>query len=230
MKDMVVRDDASTSSTEPVSAFGEPAIKTAFPPDVRQFCIYLSWAWWVGLAFFSVYPTTNWLTSLRSSPFHLYAPAELEIPFVPQFVWGYFSMYVLFVMPPFFLHATQLPVLGKQLIVGTLVSGLLFLLLPAELGFARTVPADAPYAGIYATMFGVDRPYNLVPSLHVVFSAAIALACADVARPAARAGLHCWLVLIVASTIFIHQHHVLDIAAAFVLVFLLRRRYEVTYA
>jgi len=224
---MVVRDDASA---ELVAALGESASKTPFPPDVRQFRTYLSWAWWVGLAFFSVYPTTNWLASLRSSPFHVYVPAELEIPFVPQFVWGYLSMYVLFVMPPFFLHAAQLPVLGKQLIAGTLVSGLLFLLLPAELGFVRTVPADPPYAGIYAAMFGVDRPYNLIPSLHVVFSAAIALACADVARPAARAGLRCWLALIAVSTIFVHQHHVLDVTAAFVLVFLLRRRYEVTHA
>jgi len=199
-------------------------------PEGGRVGTYLFWAWWVGVAFFAVYPTMNWLTSLRSSPLRLYVPAELDVPFVPQFVWAYFSMYVLFVMPPFFLGAAQLPALGKQLVAGTLASGLLFLLFPAELGFVRTVPTDAPYAGIYAAMFGVDRPYNLVPSLHIVFSTAIALACADVARPAARAALLGWLAVIATSTIFVHQHHVLDVAAAFVLVIFLRRRYEVTHA
>jgi membrane-associated phospholipid phosphatase len=224
---MFARDDASAKFE---GAGGEFAIKTPFPSDGSQFRTYLFWAWWAGMAFFAVYPTTNWLTSLRPSPFHLYVLAELDVPFVPQFVWAYLSMYVLFVIPPFVLRASQMPALGKQLIAGTLISGLLFLLLPAELGFVRTVPIDAPYAGIYAAMFGVDRPYNLVPSLHVVFSTAIALACADVASPAARAVLLGWLALIAASTIFVHQHHVLDVAAAFVLVFLLRHRYEVTYA
>jgi len=199
-------------------------------PDGRRVQTYLLWAGWVGVAFFAVYPTLNWLTSLRSSPFHLYVPAELDVPFVPQFVWAYFSMYLLFAMPPFFIQAEQLPALGKQLIAGTLASGLLFLLFPAELGFARTIPAETPYAGIYAAMFGVDRPYNLVPSLHVVFSTAIALACADVAKPGARVVLLGWLAVIATSTVLVHQHHVLDVAAAFLLVFLLRRRYEVTHA
>ena len=191
---------------------------------------YLIWSGWVGAAFFAVYPTMNWLASRRSSPFHLYLPAELEVPFVPQFIWAYLSMYVLFVVPPLFLQAAQMRALGKQLIAGTLVSGLLFLLFPAQLGFERTVPAAPPYAGIYAAIFSVDRPYNLVPSLHIVFSAAIALACADAAKPAARAVLRGWLAVITASTILVHQHHVLDVAAALVIVILLRRRFEVTHA
>ena len=191
---------------------------------------YLAWAWWVGVAFFAVYPTLNWLTSLRSSPFRLYVSAELAVPFMPQLVWIYLSMYLLFLFPPFFLTSTQLPALGKQLIAGTIISGLFFLLFPAELGFARSLPENSPYAGLFAAMFEVDRPYNLVPSLHVVFSAAIALACADVARPVARTLLLGWLGAIAVSTILVHQHHVLDVASALVLVFLLRRRYEVIHA
>lgn len=165
----------------------------------------------------------NWLTSLRARPWHLYLPAELAIPFVPQLVWAYLSMYLLFPLPLFVLPQERMPTLGKQLIAGALVSAALFLLLPAELGFPRAVPAAAPYGAIFAGVFRVDRPYNLVPSLHVIFSAAIALACADAVRRPARAALLAWLAVIVASTVLIHQHHLLDVGAALAVVFVLRR-------
>jgi hypothetical protein len=171
----------------------------------------------------------NWLTSLRAQRLHLYVPAELAVPLIPQFIWAYLSLYVLFLAPPFFLPVARMPSLGRQLIAGTLASGLLFLLLPAELGFVRTVPADKPYAAVYAAIFSVDRPHNLVPSLHIVYAAAIALACADVAGPLARGALFAWLAILSAATLFVHQHHVVDLASAFALVFILRRRYGVSH-
>lgn len=189
--------------------------------------IYLMWSFWVGVAFFGLYPAMNWLTSLRRAPWHLYIPAELRIPFVPQFIWAYLSMYLLFALPLFFIPAERMPPLGKQLIAGCVVSAIVFLVLPAELGFARQLPSAAPYTAMYARVFSIDRPYNLVPSLHVIFSCAIALACADFARPLARMAILAWLAVIVASTVLVHQHHLIDLAAAFVIVYGLRRRYEV---
>ena len=187
---------------------------------------YLVWSFWVGVAFFSIYPAMNWLTSLRARPWHLYMPAELAIPFVPQFVWAYFSMNILFLLPLFVLPASRMPALGKQLIAGSLISAICFLLLPAELGFVRQLPGRAPYDAIFAGVFSVDRPYNLVPSLHVIFSAAIALACADVLRPAARVALLAWLTAIVASTVLVHQHHLIDVGAALAIVVVLRRSFH----
>jgi membrane-associated phospholipid phosphatase len=139
-------------------------------------------------------------------------------------------MYALFLMPLFLLPSARMPALGKQLVAGTLVSGLLFLLFPAKLGFARVLPRDPFYADIYAMMFRVDQPHNLVPSLHLVFSGAIALACAEAAGPAVRAALLGWLAAISVSTLLVHQHHVLDLAAAFVLVHILRYTFKVTHA
>ena len=113
-------------------------------------------------------------------------PAELAIPFVPQFIWAYLSMYVLFFLPLIFIPTARMPALGKQLIAGTLISAVLFLLLPAELGFVRNGSGAAPYAALYAGIFGIDHPFNLVPSLHVIYATAITLACADFARPPVR--------------------------------------------
>src|ERR1044072_2601433 len=185
---------------------------------------YFLWSFLAGIAFFAVYPTMNWITSLRRAPLHLYLSSELAIPFVPGFIWPYLSMYALFVLPLVFIPAERMPSLGRQLIAGCLLSAAMFLLLPAELGFAREVPKT--YGAIYAQMFTIDRPYNLVPSLHVIWSAAIALACVDFARIPAKIALMAWLCIIVASTILVHQHHLLDVIAALAIVFVLRRVYE----
>lgn len=198
-------------------------VDASFGAALPRLRTYFVWSFWVGVAFFGVYPTMNWLTSLRPRPWHLYVPAELAIPFIPQLVWAYLSMYVLFFLPVFVLPLSRMPALGKQLIAGSLISAAIFLLLPAELGFVRALPGRAPYDAIFARVFSVDRPYNLVPSLHVIFSTAIALACADVVRPPARAVLLAWLAVIVASTVFVHQHHLIDVAAALAIVFVLRR-------
>jgi len=199
-------------------------------PSVERWVSYLHWSGWVGVVFFAVYPTMNWITSSRPGRLQLYLPAELAVPFVPQLIWVYLSMFVLFLVPPFLLPAERMPALGKQLIAGTLLSGLAFLLLPAELGFERAVPAGSTCARAYSVLFSVDRPHNLVPSLHVIFSAAIALACADASGPVVRFALQAWLLVIAASTLLVHQHHVLDLATSLVLVFFLRRRFRVTHA
>jgi membrane-associated phospholipid phosphatase len=65
-----------------------------------------------------------------------------------------------------------------------------------------------------------------VPSLHVVFSSVIALACASFARPPFRGLLWAWLTLIVLSTVLVHQHHLIDVLAALLLVVALRSRWK----
>jgi membrane-associated phospholipid phosphatase len=205
------------------------APKTPFVPDSVRFGVYAYWAGLAGVSFFAVYPTLNWITSLRPNRFHLYLEQELHIPFVPGFIWAYLSMYFLFLAPLFLLPATRMPALGKQLIAGTIASGIVFLALPADLGFIRVVPPDPIYANIYQGIFGIDRPHNLVPSLHVVWSSAIILACADAAKPVARGALYAWLAIVVVSTVLVHQHHILDVVAAILIVLVLRRCYRVPH-
>jgi hypothetical protein len=206
------------------------AAKGKLLPDARGARLYTLWAGVTGLAFFAIYPTLNWLTSLRSHRFHLYVEPELGIPFVPQFIWVYLSMYLLFLVPLFLLPSDRMPALGKQLVASTVVSGVVFLLLPTELGFARVIPSDPILASLYRSLFGVDRPHNMVPSLHVVWSSAIALACIDAAGRLGRVLLSVWLAFLVGSTVLVHQHHILDVISALLLVLLLRRRYGVPNA
>jgi len=174
---------------------------------------YFYWLMWISIVFFTVYPLCNWLTANRETVYRLYVTAELEIPLVPQFVWIYLSLYLLFLMPPFFLSGSVMHALGKRLVGATIFCGVVFLLLPAELGFERVVPLDPFYSGIFAQLFAVDLPHNMVPSLHVTFSAMILMALADNAQTVpVKAAFWMWLVLICASTLLVHQHHLLDVA------------------
>jgi membrane-associated phospholipid phosphatase len=178
---------------------------------------YIEWAFWVGLVFFAVYPVCNWISSRRDA-FDLYLETELLIPFIPGFIWIYLSMYVLFLAPPLFLSVNQLRMLGRSLVGATLVSGLLFLLLPSRLGFSRTTPDEVPYAVIYSKLFTVDLPHNMVPSLHVVFSAMIIMFIAYAAESIVfRFCCFAWLLLLCLSTLFVHQHHLLDVISGLAL-------------
>ena len=173
---------------------------------------YAYWFFWISIVFFTVYPLCNWLTAKRGTTFSLYIESELSIPFIPEFVWAYLSLYLLFIIPPFFLNPARMDVLGKQLVAATIFCGVIFLLLPARLGFERTVPDDPFYRSIFANMFAVDLPHNVVPSLHVTFSSLILLSLYRAQQAdLAKITLGAWLVLICASTVLVHQHHLLDV-------------------
>jgi hypothetical protein len=175
---------------------------------------YGYWAFLVAIVFFSVYPLCNWITSQRLNVYHLYLSEELSMPFIPSFFWIYMSLYLLFIIPPFFLGVLQLEILGKRIVLGTLISGIIFLIFPTQLGFERIVP-EGFYAKLFTNIFALDLPHNMAPSLHVVYSSFILLA---IYKSSSKKIVHIitglWLVLIMASTIFVHQHHLIDIVLA----------------
>jgi membrane-associated phospholipid phosphatase len=174
--------------------------------------VYGIWAFWVGIAFFFVYPASNWITSQRNVTYPLYLDAELDIPLIAEFFWVYISMYFLFLLPPFFLNTIQLKSLGKQLVLATIVSGIIFLLIPTELGFERIKPDDMFYSNLFMQLFAIDLPHNLVPSLHIVFSAIISFALlAGIKNMIAKMSVWLWLGLLCLSTLLVHQHHLLDV-------------------
>ncbi|HUR20324.1 MAG TPA: hypothetical protein VMZ90_05905, partial [Vicinamibacterales bacterium] len=165
----------------------------------------------MSLAFFPIYLGCAALTAARASHWHLYANWELQIPFVPFMIVPYLSMFVLFLLPPFQLNAPELRALTARLIVSSVVGAMVFLVLPARMGF---VPRDDAqmWQRIYSAIYRIDGPFNTVPSFHVIYTSSILLAMIDVATPALRRAYVAWLVLVCASTVLTHRHHLLDVA------------------
>ena len=196
------------------------------PSDLKAvWKTYAYWAFWVSIAFFTVYPLGNWLTSLRADPYHLYFSAELNIPFIPEFFWIYMSLYLLFILPPLFLTVSQLVVLGKRIIAGTVISAFVFLLFPAQLGFERIVP-EGFYAQMFSNIYAIDLPHNMAPSLHIVYSTFILLAVAQSStKILVRSTAYGWLLLMILSTLLVHQHHLIDIVSALAVVWFVSKKW-----
>lgn len=175
---------------------------------------YGRWAGLNLLVFGVLYPLVNWLTGARASTFGLYLDGERTIPFLPAWIWAYLSINLLFMLPPLFMRASDMPLLGKRMLVATLSGCLIFLLLPARLGFERVVPGDGLYRAVFGGLFQADGPHNLVPSLHVTYASLCILSFQAAAREwRTRAAWGLWLVTIMASTVLVHQHHLLDVVS-----------------
>jgi membrane-associated phospholipid phosphatase len=145
--------------------------------------------------------------------------AELRIPFVPWMTVFYMSLYGLFFLAPFILRTRrEFAAIVSTMAVAIAVSGVAFLLFPAELAFAPVREEQlGVWAGIYHIADDLNLTYNLLPSLHVTFAVICAAAFSLRAPGPAKAGLWLWAFLIAASTVLTHQHHILDVVTGWLL-------------
>ena len=166
-----------------------------------------------------VFGGANWVNAQRAPRVRVHFDAELQIPLIPSFTLIYMSIYGLFLVAPFVLRTgREITNLAVAQTITITVAGIGFLLIPAKLAFPVATDSEL---GIWRGMFRLaDRlnlDYNLVPSLHV----ALSVVCVELFVPHANLGgkilLRTWAVLIAASTVFTHQHHVVDAVTGFLL-------------
>jgi membrane-associated phospholipid phosphatase len=186
--------------------------------------VYLRYCLLIDLCFLVVYGGCNWLTEQRPAHWTLYFPWELSLPFVPAMIWGYGSMLVLFLLPLFQLEEQSLRRLGRQILLALALASLTFLLLPAQLGFVRSSHVPG-YDDVYQLIYAIDYPHNLVPSLHIVFSALIIAALMETSGAAWRGVYALWLAVISASVVLVHQHHIIDVASGYLLAWFCHRMF-----
>jgi membrane-associated phospholipid phosphatase len=181
-------------------------------PARSDVVLSLRWAAFLTLLFLPLYGLCNWITAQRAERLRLWFDWELAIPFVPQMVWVYLSLFACFFLPMFALRAPALNALCRRLAFAVVVSAAAFLLLPAQSGFERpTAAADGSAA--FALIYLLDLPHNQAPSLHVSWSA-LFLGALRRASPAwLRRTLEFWLVALCASVLLVYQHHVVDVVA-----------------
>lgn len=177
--------------------------------------LYLRLVLLLDVLFVLVYGGLNWLTARRSDTHALYFDWERRMPFVPGMIVAYFSIVILFVLPLFLLDERAMRRLARRIALAIVLSGGVYLLLPAKLGFER--PREVPgYAPIFRALHAVDLPHNLVPSLHIGYSALIVAALVATGLPRwADVALFAWLGLIAVAVVLVHQHHLADVAGGF---------------
>lgn len=172
----------------------------------------------VALCFGLIYGATEWITEHRIARVSIAMEWERRIPFLPGFTLIYISAYaVLFPLAPWVLRTKrEIDALAVHSVVIILLAGLGFLLLPANLAY----PAPGPLGG-WGPLFGLadtlNLDHNLVPSLHVALSTLCVEHYALHLGPRGRWALRSWGLLIAASTLLLHQHHVLDVVTGYIL-------------
>jgi membrane-associated phospholipid phosphatase len=190
-------------------------------PSPARWLAYLGLGLLLDLVFVAVYGGTLWLNQERGYYLNLFADWELHVPLIPGFIYPYFSIFVLFLLPPFALRVSALRCLAKQLALATFIAGTLFLLFPTRLGFTSH-PTLNQLPALFRLLVDVDLPYNLCPSLHVAYGTLTILAIQPASSRRARLLLGLWLALMCASVVLVHQHHLLDILGGIMLALAVR--------
>jgi protein-tyrosine phosphatase/membrane-associated phospholipid phosphatase len=171
----------------------------------------------LSVLFLVVYSTTNWISSRRADVGMIYFEWEMLIPFVPLMIIPYMSIDLFFVAAPFLCRSdAELRTLAKRISLAIMVAGVCFLLFPLKIAFKQ--PAVAGWLGqIFNSFHNFDRPYNLLPSLHITFRTILASFYAHHTRGVWRIASAVWFSLIGFSTVLTYQHQVVDVAGGFVL-------------
>lgn len=180
----------------------------------------------VTIEFVIVFVGADFVTAHRPARLHAFWQFELSIPLIPSLVIAYMSIYLIWIPAPLLLHTRQqLNRLAAALALVILVSGVAFLVFPAELGFppmsddlARLNPAAANRWGSWLRLADrLNLDYDLIPSLHIALFVTTAGAYAHQAGRVGRVVLGLWSAAVVASTVLTHQHHVIDAVAGLAL-------------
>lgn len=187
-------------------------------PDREIIIVFWKWVAIVLSIFLVMYLTANQLASQNQNRYEMYMDWELSIPLVPWMIVVYLSYVGVFLLLPFIMKSGySIICLAYGFLAAILASTFVFVIFPGELGYDR--PEYIPgFDLLFQTLYEVDKPHNLYPSLHVTFSSLTAMGMAHQVRVEwFRRAIAGWAVLIAASVVLVHQHHVFDIVTGLML-------------
>ena len=180
-------------------------------PDRARWLAYLKFMLVFYALFFPVYFGTQYLVSPARPAMALFLDWERRIPLIPWMIWPYLSLFTLFAVPLLQMTADEMRRLTLQSTIPLLTAGVCFVALPCRIGFPP-IEIDGWHRGVFEALRAIDTPQNLVPSLHVAFSALILLGAREVAIAPLRRIYLAWLIVMLGAVVLVHQHHLIDVA------------------
>jgi protein-tyrosine phosphatase len=177
------------------------------------------WMLYLGILFFLLYGSANYLASITAPHTSLFFAWERNIPFIESFIVPYMASDLMFILA-FLLPYTRLElrVLALRVFTIVVVSVLLFLLIPLQFTFEK--PAIESFSFLF-TALESDQPFNQAPSLHVSFAIVLWYSMQSQFRSwFVKTILALWFIIIALSTLFVYQHHFIDLPTGAFLGFL----------
>ncbi len=169
-----------------------------------------------GAGFSLVWGGAHHLTLMHASRLPLWFDWEARVPFQAWALPLYFSMDWIVLFAPFFYRSWRpAAALMTTFFVQLCIAAPFFVLVPIEPGFTNHMPT-----GVWGTWLfdplGLPNmsQFNHTPSLHVTYSLTLASAL-TMWRPAWTRWV--WAIAVCATTLLVHEHHLLCIAGGLVL-------------
>lgn len=185
--------------------------------------------------FYVLYTLTNsygsYLYTFDPAEVHVLASSiDSNIRFIPAMIIPYSWSLLLFCISFFLVQTSeQLTLLTRRLVIATILACIIFYLYPARFSFDRPITEDWTQFG-YKFLSVTDKPFNQFPSLHVSYALLLGISLwpaagsSDVKSNKGHLGTIGYRIallvvcaLIMVSTVFTYQHHVLDILGGIVL-------------
>jgi membrane-associated phospholipid phosphatase len=182
-------------------------------PGWASLRLSLPLAWLFFKLFFTVYGGASLLAKLRNPGPGFHFSWELDFPFVPSLAAVYLSVPLVLVLAPFILRTWRgfMPFFAT-LVMETLVAGVFFLLLPTANAYPERIASGFGSAAFHLAD-RLNLEHNELPSLHIAFAVTAALVFGRRCGGLGRTLFFLWAAGVAVSTLFLHEHHVLDVAA-----------------
>jgi len=171
----------------------------------------LVWMLYIGLIFFLLYGVANYYAGLTAPHPSLNFDWEKNIPFIPEFIVPYMSSDLMFICAFLFPYTRlELRVLAARVLFIIITAVVLFTFFPLQFAFEKPATTES-----FSFLFGLleaDLPYNQAPSLHISFAIVLWYSMRKYLTIWwAKILVATWIWLIVLSTLFVFQHHFIDL-------------------
>jgi membrane-associated phospholipid phosphatase len=165
----------------------------------------------LSLLFVAVYGACNLVTDVRGNAGRFYFEWERGIPFVTWMIVPYMSIDLFFIAAPFFCRTDRaLRTFGARVALAIVIAGVFFLIVPMQFAFVR--PVVGGWLGfVFNDFLRVDYPFNEFPSLHIALSIILAELYGRWVGGVWKWAAYTGFGVIGASTVFVYQHHVIDV-------------------
>lgn len=179
---------------------------------------------WVFLYAFIYLPWFNYLEEhVKKDYFLIHSPLDDLIPFNEYFILPYYFWFIFMAVCVFYFFFTDKKGfyrLTAFLIVGMTVFLVICTVFPNGLDLRPvTFARDNFCVDLVRRLYRIDTPTNVLPSIHVFNTVGILIAVAHSEKLRMHKGVMCSAyltgILIILSTVFLKQHSVTDVIAAF---------------
>ncbi|KQY87114.1 hypothetical protein ASD24_26940 [Paenibacillus sp. Root52] len=151
-----------------------------------------------------------------SDVFYNYAWIDTQIPFIKEFIYPYISWMPILYLGFIYLGLTNKTLFWRTILtynVGVIAANICFAVFPTHV--PRPIVGGTDLSSwLVQFIYTNDAPFNCFPSIHCLTSYMLFIIVNRHLnfKPVLRISLSVWLWLIIASTVFVKQHSLLDVA------------------